>query len=149
MPSVIPSYVYTLFASLIIGTLIITTCGLTVANLKRQAEEQQLFKIAEYVAVKSMQLTSHAPADNLTSTTHLDIPPLIGNQRYWVQIENDSSKVWVEVGFGTTVLSTDKRVYIPTEVLASGNYISGSAATAFLQYEWSISGANLNLFGGS
>ncbi len=149
MPSIIPGYVYTLFASVIIGTLIITACGLTVANVKREAEEQQLSNIAEYVAVKGMELTAHAPADNLTSVVHLDIPPLIGNQRYWIQITNDSSKAWVEAGFGATVLSSEQRVYVPTDIVASGTYVSGSGAKAFLQYNWDTAGASLTLYGGN
>ncbi len=149
MPSIIPGYIYTLFASVIIGTLIISACGLTVTNVKREAEEQQLSNIAEYVAVKSMELTSHAPANNLTSTVHLDIPPLIGNQRYWIQIANDSSKAWVEAGFGATALSSEQRVYVPADIMASGIYASGSGAKAFLQYNWNATGASLTLYGGN
>ena len=148
MPSIIPSYVYTLFASIIIGTLIISMVGLSVANVKREAEEQQLSSIAEYVSVKSMQLTSQAPADNLTSTTRLDVPSLVGNQRYWIQIQNDSSRAWVEVGFGNVVMSSDQRAYIPSELATSGTYISG-ASTAFLGYYSDSNGAHLNLYGGS
>lgn len=149
MPSIIPGYVYALFASIIVGTLIISTCGLTVANVKREAEEQQLSNIAEYVAVKSIELTAHAPADSLTSTTHLDVPPLIGNQRYWIQIANDSSKAWVEAGFGAAVLSSEQKILIPADIAASGTYVSGSGATAFLQYNWGTTGATLTLYGGN
>ena len=148
MPSIIPSYVYTLFASIIIGTLIISMCGLSFANVKREAEKQQLSSIAEYVAVKSMALVSHAPADNLTSTVRLDVPSIVGNQRYWIQILNDSSNTWVEVGFGTTDMSSNQRAYIPSELSASGAYTSGSGA-AFLEYYSDSAGVHLTLYGGS
>ena len=65
MPSIIPSYVYTLFASIIVGTLVISSCGLVVVNVKAEAEIQQLTNIANYVATKSINLASYTPADNL------------------------------------------------------------------------------------
>jgi hypothetical protein len=148
MPSIIPGYVYTLFASIIIGTLIISMCGLTLANVKREAEEQQLSSIVGYVAVKSMTLVAYAPADNLTSTVRLDLPSIVGNQQYWIQILNDSSKTWVEAGFGTTIISSNQRAYIPSELSASGAYTSGSSA-AFLECYSDSAGVHLTLYGGS
>jgi len=147
LPSIIPSYVYTLFASIIVGTLVISMVGLSVANVKSESEGQQLSNIAEYVAVKSLQLTSSSQAGNLTSTTRLDIPSLVGNQRYWIKIQNDSIRAWVEAGFGDAALSSDKRAYIPADLAASGTYVSGSA-TAYLQYVSGGAGAQLTLYGG-
>jgi len=148
LPSIIPSYVYTLFASLIVGTIVIAACGLSTVNVKAEAEKQQLSNIAEYVATESLELISHATAENLTSTLHLDVPQLIGNQRYWIKIANDSAKTWVEVGFGTATLSSEQRAYIPSEVAASGTYISGSGV-ANLECYADSSGVHLTLFGGN
>ena len=148
MPSIIPSYIYTLFASIIVGTIVISACGLSTANIKQEAEKQQLSNIAEYVATESLELISHAAAENLTSTLHLDVPQQIGNQRYWIKMANDSAKAWVEVGFGTTVLSSEQLAYIPSEVATSGNYISGSGA-AILECFSDSSGVQLNLSGGN
>jgi len=148
MPSIIPSYIYTLFASIIVGTLVIAACGLSTSNLKHEAEKQQLSNIAEYVATESLELVSHAVAENLTSTIHLNVPQLIGNQRYWIKVANDSAKTWVEVGFGTTAISSDQRAYIPSEVAASGTYTSGSGA-AILECHSNSSGVQLTLSGGN
>ena len=148
MPSIIPSYIYTLFASIIVGTIVISACGLSTANIKQEAEKQQLSNIAEYVATESLELISHAAAENLTSTLHLDVPQQIGNQRYWIKMANDSAKAWVEVGFGTTVLSSEQLAYIPSKVATSGNYISGSGA-AILECFSDSSGVQLNLSGGN
>ena len=148
MPSIIPSYIYTLFASIIVGTIVISACGLSTANVKYEAEKQQLSNIAEYVATESLELISHATAENLTATLHLNVPQLIGNQRYWIKIANDSAKTWVEVGFGTTVISSEQRAYIPSEVAASGTYTSGSGA-AILECFSDSSGVQLNLSGGN
>ena len=148
MPSIIPSYVYTLFASLIVGTIVISACGLSTVNVKHEAEKQQLSNIAEYVATESLELISYATAENLTSTIHLNVPQLIGNQRYWIKVSNDSARTWVEVGFGTTVLSSEQLAYIPSEVVASGTYISGSGA-ALLECFSDSSGVQLTLSGGN
>ena len=116
--------------------------------MKYEAEKQQLSNIADYVATESLELISHAAAENLTSTLHLDVPPLIGNQRYWIKMANDSAKAWVEVGFGTTVLSSGQLAYIPSDVAASGTYISGSGAVLLECYSDS-SGVQLTLSGGN
>jgi len=148
MPSIIPSYVYTLFASIIVGTIVISACGLSTVNVKNEAEKQQLSNIAEYVATESLELISHATAENLTSTLYLNVPQLIGNQRYWIKVANDSSKTWVEAGFGTTAISSEQLAYIPSEVAASGTYTSGSGAAILECYSDSV-GVHLNLSGGN
>jgi phosphodiesterase/alkaline phosphatase D-like protein len=148
MPSIIPGYVYTLFASIVVGTIVISACGLSTVNVKYEAEKQQLSNISEYVATESLELISHATSENLTSTLHLNVPALIGNQRYWVRIANDSAKTWVEVGFGTTAISSEQRTYIPSEVSASGTYTSGSGI-AILECYSDSSGVHLTLSGGS
>jgi hypothetical protein len=148
MPSIIPSYVYTLFASLIVGTIVISACALSTVNVKTEAEKQQLSSITEYIATESMELITHATAENLTSTLHLDMPPLIGNQRYWIKIANDSARTWVEAGFGTTVHSSNQRTYIPMEASASGTYTSSSGVATMECYSDSA-GIHLKLSGGS
>jgi hypothetical protein len=148
LPSIIPSYVYTLFASIIVGAIVISACDLSTLNVKNEAEKQQLSNLAGYVATESLELISHATADNLTSTLRLNLPSLIGNQRYWIQIANDSAKTWVEVGFGTTARSSEQRTYIPSEVSSSGTYTSGSGV-AILECFSDSSGVHLTLSGGS
>ena len=148
MPSIIPSYIYTLFASIIVGTIVISACGIAAANLKHEAEKQQLSNIAEYVATEGLELVSRSASENLTSTIHLNLPQLIGHQRYWVKITNDSAKTWVEAGFGTTSVSSEQLAYIPSEVVASGTFISGSGA-AILECFSDSSGVQLNLTGGN
>jgi len=148
LPSIVPSYIYSLFASIIVGTLVISACGLSTVNVKSEAEKQQLSNIAEYVATESLDLISHTGAENLTSTLKLNVPPLIGNQRYWIKIANDSARTWVEAGFGTTVSSSGQLTYIPSEVSASGTYISGSGAASLKCYSVN-SGVQLTLSGGN
>jgi hypothetical protein len=148
MPSIIPSYVYTLFASLIVGSILICACALSTLNLKNEATQQQLSNISEYVATESLELTSHAQADNLTATLSLTLPTSVGDQRYWIQIKNDTAKTWVEVGLGTTPTNSQQRTYIPTDAAASGTYVSG-LGVATLECTSNDSGVYLSLFGGS
>jgi hypothetical protein len=123
-------------------------CGLTAANVKADAEKQQLSNIAEYVATKSIEVMSNPHSDNFTLTTSLVIPPLIGNQRYWIRIQNDSSNAWVEAGFGSTVASSEQIAFIPSEVSATGACLSDSRNPS-IKYQLNSTGSFLRIFGGS
>jgi hypothetical protein len=144
MPSIIPGYVYSLFAALIVGALIVYSCSVQVSNIKIQATNQQLKNVDAYVAAQSLTLLSQTTQDNQNSTHFLDIPSEIGNQIFWIQISNDSSGAWVESGFGTTVTSSVLHIDIPAAVMASGVFISGSAR-AMLQCHFENNVATLML----
>jgi len=126
MPSIIPSYIYTLFASLIVSTLIIGMCGIVTSNIKLEAEKQQLSNIVDYVTAKSVEVASNALAYNISSTVSLDIPNLIGNKVYWIRITDDGERAFVEGGFGAAIHQSRLEVEIPLEVSASGAHISTS-----------------------
>jgi hypothetical protein len=147
LPSIIPSYVYTLFASMIVGTLLIVAFAVSTVNIKNEAQEQQLKSLAEYVATKGCELISATAAGKLAINFSLDIPSFIGNQRYWVQLTNDSSLTWVEIGYGTTPQLNEHRVSIPARASASGVYTSGSGI-AVLQCYASSTEIYLKLSGG-
>ncbi len=132
MVSIIPSYVYSLFAALIVGTIIVSTCSLSMVNIKNEAQNQQLANIDEYVAAQSLALLTRTTQNNQNTTQFLDLPSQIGNQEYWIWITNDSSTAWVESGFGTTATQSQPQIYIPAEVAASGIFASGWGR-AFLQ----------------
>jgi len=126
LPSIIPSYIYTLFACIAVGALLIYASSISSISVKNEADLQELQNIADYVAATSFQLVSSTQTNNLTANLMLSIPSTVGNQRYWVQLENDSFRSWVNVGFGTTPQTSDQRTYIPFEVSASGDYVSGA-----------------------
>jgi hypothetical protein len=131
MPSIIPSYIYSLFAALIVGTIIISTCSVSTLNIKNEAKNQQLANLNKYVATESLNLLSSTKSDQNT-TQFLNLPLQVGNQIYWVRIASDSSGTWVESGFGTTVSSSQSRICIPANILASGIFFS-SYGRPFLQ----------------
>ncbi len=126
MPITIPSYVYSLFATIIVGSIIVYACSTSALNIRNEAGNQQLSNIDEYVATQSLTLLTHTTENNQNSTQYLDIPSQVGNQPYWIRIANDSSSAWVESGFGTSVTSSQPRIHIPAKIAASGIFISGS-----------------------
>ena len=126
MPSIIPGYVYSLFAALIVGTIIVGSCSAIMLNVKNKAENQQLSNINAYIATESLALLSQTTASNRSSTQYLQIPTDIGARQYWVRITNDSSRAWIESGFGTTIIPGQPDMYIPAKISASGTYVSNS-----------------------
>ncbi len=144
MPTIIPSYVYALFAALIVGAIIVYSCSLVALNIKNQASMHQLRNIDEYVATQSLVALSHTIEENQSSTQFIDVPSQVGNQIFWIQISNDSSSAWVESGFGTTVTSSDLHIDIPAAVNASGTFVSGSGR-AILQCHFENQIATLTL----
>jgi hypothetical protein len=136
MVSIIPGWVYSIFAALIVGAIIVYACSISTLNVKNQANTQQLKNIEEYVAAQTLSLLSHTTENNQNTTQFLDIPSSIGNQRFWIRITNDSSGAWVESGFGTTPSSNSLQINIPANFEASGYFISGSGRAKLLcQFE--------------
>ena len=131
MPSIIPGYVYSLFAALIVGTIIVGGCSAVMLNVKNKAENQQLKNINSYIATESLTLISQTTSSNRNSTQYLQIPNDIGARQYWVRITNDSSRAWIESGFGTTIIPGQPDMYIPAKISATGTYVSNSGR-AFL-----------------
>ena len=131
MVTIIPGYVYSIFAALIVGAIIVASCSLSMMNIKNEAENQQLANVDEYVAAQSLTLVTHVAEDGQNATQFLDLPSQIGNQEYSISITNDSSTAWVESGFGSAV-QNQPQIYIPAEVNASGTFVSGWGR-AFLQ----------------
>jgi len=124
MPSIIPGYVYTLFAALVVGTILVSACTLATLNVKNEAVNQQLMNINQYVATQSIILLNYVAQNNQNITQTLNLPASVGNQIYWVSIDNDSSGAWVSSGFGSTAVITQQGMYIPVEVSASGVFVS-------------------------
>ncbi len=132
MVSMIPSYVYSLLATLIVGTIIVSSCSISMVSIKNDAESQQLANVDEYVATQSLTLLTQTTQDRQNTTQFLDLPSQIGNQEYWVCIANDSSRAWVTSGFGATAILSQPQIYLPANVVASGSFVS-AWGRAFLQ----------------
>ena len=127
MPSIIPGYVYTLFAALVVGAIIVSACSLATVNVKNEAVNQQLTNIDQYVATQALNLLTQAMQgqDYQNATQTLNLPSCVGNQIYWVSISNSISGAIVSSGLGSTAILNQQGVSIPAEVNASGVYVSG------------------------
>jgi len=146
LPSIIPGYVYSLFAALVVGTIIVAACSAQTLGIKNDALNQQLTNINEYVAAQSLTLLLQSSGNNYSAKQYLEIPSHIGNQIFWIRIANDSARAWVESGFGTNATTSQLRVYIPASVVASGTFISNSGR-ASLSYSFENQIATLTLTG--
>jgi hypothetical protein len=94
-------------------------------NIKYEADLQQLSSIAQTVASKCFELATLSETNNATSISKLSIPISVGNQQHWVQLGNDPTQGWVDIGFRTEPTPGDCRALIQLEASASGDYISG------------------------
>jgi len=144
MPTIIPDYVYSLFAALIVGVIVVSCCSVATNAIRVDADKQQLRNVAEYVATQSLMLLSHGDAGTQNVTQYLDVPSQVGHQRFWIRITNDTSTAWVESGFGAEVLSSQIKVEVPANVAASGSFVSGSGR-ALLQCSFESGVASLTL----
>jgi hypothetical protein len=147
LPSIIPGYVYTFLATIIIGGLLIYASNISTVNIENNADQQQLKNLAEYIAAESCELVSASTVNNLTIKSTLSVPPNIGNKEYWIQLTNDTFQAWVQVGFGTNPIPTQTQTSIPMNASASGVYTSGSSR-AFLECYSNGTGTYLELSGG-
>ena len=134
MPSIVPGYVYSLFAALIVGTIIVFSCTALATNVKNDAETQQLTNIEKYVATQSLKLATNALTNNHNSTQFLELPSLIGTKQYWIRITNDSQRAWIESGFGTNIIPGQPGIYIPAAVSASGEFVSSTGRAYLICY---------------
>lgn len=125
MPSNIPSYLYSLLASLIIGTILVTAVSVETLTIRNNAKDQQLKNIEQYIAAQALQLISQTTLENQTTTQHLNIPTAIGNERFWIQLTNNTKTAIIQTGYGLNINPTDKTLTLPTKAQATGTYLSG------------------------
>ena len=126
MPSTIPSYLYSLLASLIIGTILVSAVSVETLAIRNNAKDQQLKNIQQYVAAQTLQVISQTTLENQTTTQHLNIPSAIGNERFWIHLTNNTKNAIIETGYGLNPTQTDKTLTLPTKATATGTYLSGS-----------------------
>ncbi|MCW4001033.1 MAG: hypothetical protein NWE93_12420 [Candidatus Bathyarchaeota archaeon] len=126
MPTIVPNYVYSLFAALVVGAIVVYACATAVGAMQSRAQTQQLTNIEQYVAAEALTLLSHTNQNNQTSSCYLDLPCSVGNKPYWISLETDASGAWVHSGFGSYVQSVSYGVYVPAEAEASGSFVGGS-----------------------
>jgi hypothetical protein len=97
--------------------------------LRLSSEVKELRKLMNYVSAKAVDLTTLAIATNASAETFLQVPSSIGTKQYWLRLQNDSARTWLEGGLGNVPYDeTDLRVFIPNEASANGYYLAGHGA---------------------
>jgi hypothetical protein len=134
LPSITPSYLYTFAALIAVGTLLVFSFMTYADVLRVSSEVNHLKNLMAYVAAKSTDLLTLASTTNSTAETHLQMPSVIGNKQYWLQLRNDSNEALLEGGLGNTPLQqTELRIYLP-KASATGYYIGGYGAACIKCY---------------
>lgn len=125
MVSSIPSYMYSLFASLIIGSILVCAVSVEAMTIRSTANEQQLQNIQQYVAAQALTLITQTTFEGQTTKQYLDIPSAIGNQRFYIHLSSDQNSAWVTSGFNQNITSS-RPTEVPTKAEAQGSILSGS-----------------------
>jgi hypothetical protein len=125
VPTVAASYLYTFIALMAVSSLLVFAFTDYAEAFRSSSELRQLQNLMDLVAAKSTETLTLALATNATSRVFIQTPASIGRKQYWLRLENDSEKTWLEGGLGNTPLEgVDLRVYLPKMVLAEGYYVS-------------------------
>ena len=129
MPTIAPSYLYTFLAMIAVSTILVLSFMTYVSALRISSEAGQLSNLMDHLAAESTDLLTLTLATNTTIETFVQMPTLIGEKQYWLQLHNDSSTAWLEGGFGNQPIDgAALRVYLPQEASATGSYIGGYGA---------------------
>lgn len=135
MPSITPSYLYTLVALIAISSLLVFSFMTYAEAIRFSSEAKQLKSLMNYVTAKGTELLTLTLTTKASAEAYLQMPTTVGNKYYWLQLRNDSEKVWIEGGFGNIPKEgVELRVYLPKEASAQGYYISGYGAACLKCY---------------
>ncbi len=149
MPTIAPSYLYTFLAMIAVSTILVLSFMTYVSALRISSEAGQLSNLMDHLAAESTDLLTLALVTNTTIETFVQMPTLIGEKQYWLQLRNDSSTAWLEGGFGNQPIDgAALRVYLPQEASATGSYIGGYGA-ARLECEMNAGYLRIRLAGSS
>jgi hypothetical protein len=125
LPSIIPSYIYMFAAMTAVGTLLIFSFNSYATTLRSVPETEQLDNLLNHVAAKATELLTQTKINSNTRII-LNLPIRIGDRDYWIRLQNDSTRSWVEGGFGEMWNGTiSHRVFFPNKPAVTGHYISG------------------------
>ena len=124
MPSIIPSYVIMFAAMTAVGTLLVFSFNSYAATLRFIPETEQLDNLLNYVAAKATELVTSTQIGAATQF-YLNLPTAIGDQQYWICLQNDTLQSWVMGGFGTDWnITSSYKVFLPGNSIATGHYLS-------------------------
>jgi hypothetical protein len=115
---------YSLFASLIIGSILVCAVSVETMSIRSSANEQQLQNIQQYVAAQALTLITQTTLEGQTTTQYLDIPSAIGNQHFYINLASDQDSAWVTSGFNQNT-TINRPTEVPAKADAQGSILSG------------------------
>ena len=143
MPTIAPSYIYALFALIIVSGILIFSFAAYASTLRVIPELEQLENILDHVGSKGYELVTLSTATNSNSEAILQLPSAIGNRQFWIRLRSEAAGTWVEGALGSIHEgNVTNRTYLPKTVSANGNY-SSNYGPALL--ECFITGSTINL----
>jgi len=112
-----------------VSTLLVMSFMAYANVLRFSSEAKQLADIVDHVAARSAELLTLALVTNSTSEAYVQMPAAIGSKQYWLQLRNDSTRIWIEGGLGNVpVEGSEIHAFLPGKGGASGHYIGGYGA---------------------
>jgi hypothetical protein len=112
-----------------VSTLLVMSFMAYASVLRVSSEAKQLADIVDHVAARSAELLTLALVTNSTSEAYVQMPAAIGSKQYWLQLRNDSTRIWIEGGLGNVpVEGSEIHAFLPGKGGASGHYIGGYGA---------------------
>jgi len=107
-----------------VGTLLIFSFNSYAATLRFIPETEQLDNLLNYVAAKATELVTSTQIDAVTQF-YLNLPTTIGDQQYWICLQNDTLRSWVMGGFGTDWnITSSHKIFLPGKPIAVGHHLS-------------------------
>jgi hypothetical protein len=138
-----PSYIYAFFALIAVSSILISSFAAYTTTLRTIPEMECLENLLDRIASKGYELIALTTATNSTLEAVFHLPSAIGNKQYWIRLNNESSKAWVEGALGSFHENkVTSRVYLPKAISVLGNY---SSNTGFARLECYAANSTINL----
>lgn len=126
MPALTPSFLYTFIAMIAVSTLLVASFMVYTNALRTSSEAKRLQNLIDIVAAKGTELLTLTLATNASAEAFIEMPTVIGEKQYWMQLHNDSSNSWLEGGLGNTPAEgAEMRVYLLTQASVDGSFVAG------------------------
>ncbi|MEM2560914.1 MAG: hypothetical protein QXT06_01095 [Candidatus Bathyarchaeia archaeon] len=129
MPAITPSYLYTFFAILVVGSILTLTFMNYAESVMVSVDVKELRGVINNVAAKIAELVNIVEGGNIAARAIIQVPASSNGKQYWLRLTSEQCKVWVEGYFGESPLrSPCLRTCIPVNASASGQYFGGYGA---------------------
>lgn len=132
MPSVTTNFIITSVSAALTSAIILAAFAGHVTAFKNQVEDAKLQDIAVLISSQAVKAVTSADASNIYSNVTLNLPQTIGSKPYWVKLNNDTQRAWIDLGLGSTVINytattynSKLRYYLPFQASAQGTFRSG------------------------